>query len=64
MILLDNPTIRMDNEKDSDFFDRKDILVWKICNVVGIGVDILVFIFWIIPLVFSICSNIFATYFI
>lgn len=57
-VILDNPVIAMEDENDSDFSNKNDILIWKIFNVIGMGVEILVFVLWIIPFIYNICANI------
>lgn len=60
MLLLDNPVIALGNENDTDFSDKKDVLIWKVFQVVGVLVEIAVVGFWGIPFVLSIYANLFA----
>lgn len=60
MILLDNPVIALENENNADFSYKKDVLIWKVFQVVGVLVEIAVVLFWGIPFVLSIYSNLFV----
>lgn len=57
MFLLDNPLIAAKNEVDIDSFGKKDVLIWKVFQIIGIVVDIFIFSFWAIPFAWSICSK-------
>lgn len=60
MLLLDNPVIALEGESDTDFSDKKDILIWKVFQVIGVFVELAVVIFWGIPFLLSIFSNLFS----
>ena len=60
MLLLDNPVIALGNESDADFTYKKDILIWKVFQVIGVLVEIAVVFFWGIPFVLSIYTNLFV----
>lgn len=59
MLILDNPVIAMENESNDSSFDKKAVLIWKVFQVFGVAVSVLVFVFWIIPLVLSIYTFLF-----
>lgn len=60
MLLLDNPVIALGNENDADFTCKKDVLIWKVFQVIGVFVEIAVVVFWGIPFVLSIYANLFV----
>lgn len=60
MLLLDNPVIALGNENDADFTYEKDVLIWKVFQVIGVLVEIAVVVFWGIPFVLSIYTNLFV----
>ena len=60
MLLLDNPVIALKNETNADFSNKKDILIWKVFQKIGVLDGIAVVIFWGIPFVMSIFSNLFV----
>ncbi len=60
MLLLDNPVIALEGESDTDFSDKKDILIWKLFQVIGVFVGLAIVAFWGIPFLLSIFSNLFS----
>lgn len=60
MLLLDNPVIELGKENDADFTYKNDILIWKVFQVIGVIAGIAAVVFWGIPFVLSICSNLFV----
>lgn len=36
MLLLDNPVIALKNENNADFSNKKDILIWKVFQKIGV----------------------------
>lgn len=60
MLLLDNPVIALENENDAAFTYKKDVLIWKVFRVVGVLVEIAIVVFWGIPFLLSIYTNLFV----
>lgn len=60
MLLLDNPVIALEGKSDTDFSGKKDILIWKVFQIIGVFVGLAVVIFWGIPFLLSIFSNLFS----
>lgn len=44
----------------TDFTYEKDVLIWKVFQVIGVLVEITVVVFWGIPFVLSIYTNLFV----
>lgn len=44
----------------TDFTYEKDVLIWKVFQVIGVLVEIAVVVFWGIPFVLSIYTNLFV----
>lgn len=60
MLLLDNPVIALENDNNADCSYKKDVLIWKVFQIVGMLVETAVVFFWGIPFVFSIYANLFV----
>lgn len=62
MVILDNPMIPVRNEQNSDF-SKKEIFIWRVFNIFGICIDLIIFLFWIVPALSNIYFEVFK-YFI
>lgn len=60
MLLLDNPVIALGNENNTDFSNKKDVLIWKVFQVIGMIDEIVVYVCWGIPFILSIYSKLFV----
>ena len=54
MMSLDNPIIS--ESVDDPFVKKSEVITWKILNGIGIIVEIIIVVGWIIPFILDICS--------
>lgn len=64
MTILDNPLADINEKNLDNTVYHKEIHIWKRLKIIGIIVDVVILVLWILPFVFKICSYILGKYYI